>query len=194
MPVFLPDLLISKGTDNILNGRRREVGDERYALVQLIDHTQHAGLSVDIRLEIRTETRHVAILPCLEPQEQGIVGIQEQDRVFLLVGEQRHHDVRHIRALLIIYVDIFQRGLHGEARRHITSFLVVGVTYVQDILNQGSQFDVTTLFQPLYDASAVEIMDSQLLIGNQHGHQFLHVLSNQVALGVNHEALIAQER
>ena len=161
--------------------------------VQLIDHPEYSDLRVERAIEVLTQTVHIANATCLEIQEQRVVGIGQHDGVLLLIGEQRHRDGHHVLALLVAHVAIVHRGLHRIAAGMQACVLVFRILVLNDILDDGRHLDVTTLLQPRGDTSVIEVVHTQLLVVQQQGHQFMYVLSNQVTLGVDHEALITQE-
>ena len=97
-------------------------------------------------------------------------------------------------ALAAAQVGVRIGGLHDVDGGHESCTLVDRIAVGDDVLHGGAELDVTALFQPFGDTSVIEVAGGQSLVLHEQRYQLLHVVGDEVALGVDDEAAVLQQR
>ena len=84
--------------------------------------------------------------------------------------------------------------LHSIDRSHETGMLVDRVFVDHDVFHDRRQFHVAARLQPLADSAVVQIACCQLFVLDEQRNQLVYVIGYQVAVGVDDEVLVFEER
>ena len=100
---------------------------------------------------------------------------------------------------MYVFTQVSLHILIGEGRfhvidsRHQTGALIHGIAIRDDILQDRTEFAITTGLQPLTDTSIIQITDSQFLVVEQQRNQFMDIVCHQVLIWIDNKTLIFQE-
>ena len=165
---------------------------ERYVGVDLEHHAHDGHVGIRLGLEVRAQAVDVALCVYVEPQKEVIVGILQLHGVDILVAEQCERDAVHVVAEVSFDVLIWIGRFHSIYGRHETHPRVGGKLVGHDVLDHGRELLVAARLQPVGYAPAVEVVDGQPLVVDEHGYKFVQVVGHEVTLRVDDEALVAK--
>ena len=198
MPLVFGYIFMTKGANNIVNCSRWMLYHKWYLRINLEHylHDSHTYLLLIVMvyfLKVRTQTINIAAGVGFHIKVEIIVRGSQRYGILVLITQQRDTYRMDILAVGSTHILIRIGRIHSVQRCHQTGTLIDRIFLGNDIFNNGAQLVVTTSVQPLGDTSVIQITDSQTLVGQQHGHQFLYVLGHQVTLWIDNETLVLQE-
>ena len=92
-----------------------------------------------------------------------------------------------------LYIFIRIGRLHHIDCCQQTCLLVYRITIHYDILDNRTQFLVTTRFQPSTDLTIIKISNSHLFVIQQQRNKFMDVICHQIPVRIDNETLIFKE-
>ena len=130
----------------------------------------------------------------LDIEIRRIVRIAQCQGVFFLITQDGNRHAVDVLALVSPQVGVGIGRLHHVDGRHQARMLVGRIAIDDDVLDDGAELYVTALFQPLCNATAIQVVDGQAFVVQQQRNEFVDIVGYEVALGVHHEAMVFQQR
>ena len=130
----------------------------------------------------------------IQIEEQAVVGILESQHILFLITQDRDGQAMDVVTETAMQVLIGECRLHDIDSRHEACFLINRIAVDDDVLDCRAQFYAAAGLEPCGNTSVVQIVQRHALVVQQQRNQFVHVVGHEVALGVNDETVVFQQR